>query len=325
MQKSFQASWEAINFDSPSQKTNQRASTAQLIVPQKEYHVEFLPRYPGAKIKEVKLIQRKGKTDTGAQESTSLQARLQGKTLLSSELSFLQNIPKEQDPKRILSQALGKAGEKVSEPQYFYQELPSALATEQSLIHFSVPTTGEYQLFAVDNNNNVHSLAFKTQLQTKNMRLTAYPEELKLQIVEDAFLTGAGLSGQLDQILGKGNYRLELPQSDRYDQDHGQILQESKALEAERALIMKLNKDTKKHKVQRLIPGGQTINIHFFTHPNQHATGTLEVLDINGTTYHYNLDFFMPKLPEAKISRDLFSQKFNVLPSEGHRAHTIKV
>lgn len=40
-------------------------------------------------------------------------------------------------------------------------------------------------------------------------------EKLTLTIVNDHYLTGAGLSGQLDQILGSGNYTFNI--KDHYE------------------------------------------------------------------------------------------------------------
>ena len=72
-------------------------------------------------------------------------------------------------------------------------------------------------------------------------------------------------------------------------------------------------------------PEGQYVKISYFIAPNKHYTGNLEILDLDGKKYNHAVDFFVEKIGDARVSRDLFSQKLNVLPSEGYRADKIKV
>ena len=69
----------------------------------------------------------------------------------------------------------------------------------------------------------------------------------------------------------------------------------------------------------------KTLLINYFVMPKVRYTGDLEVLDIDGRSNKYSIDIMAEEIPEARISRDLFSQKLNVLPSEGYRADKIKV
>ena len=62
--------------------------------------------------------------------------------------------------------------------------------------------------------------------------------------------------------------------------------------------------------------------------PKVRYTGDLEVLDIDGRSNKYSIhavDFFVEKIGDARVSRDLFSQEVNVLPAKGYWADKIRI
>lgn len=79
----------------------------------------------------------------------------------------------------------------------------------------------------MDEANQTTSLHFSTiskkLLDSSNTYRPQYDKEkLTLTIVNDQFLTGAGLSEQLNQILGSGNYTFAIKDHYEYEEDrHG--------------------------------------------------------------------------------------------------------
>ena len=69
---------------------------------------------------------------------------------------------------------------------------------------------------------------------------------------------------------------------------------------------------------------GKTLLINYFVMPKVRYTGDLEVLDIDGRGNKYSIDI-MAEVPEARVSRDLFSQEVNVLPAKGYWADKIRI
>ena len=59
---------------------------------------------------------------------------------------------------------------------------------------------------------------------------------------------------------------------------------------------------------------GKTLLINYFVMPKVRYTGDLEVVDI-----------MAEEIPEARVSRDLFSQEVNVLPAKGYWADKIRI
>lgn len=70
---------------------------------------------------------------------------------------------------------------------------------------------------------------------------------------------------------------------------------------------------------------GKTLLINYFVMPKVRYTGDLEVLDIDGRSNKYSIDIMASEIPEARISRDLFSQEVNVLPAKGYWADKIRI
>lgn len=182
---------------------------------------------------------------------------------------------------------------------------------EKTSVTFALPSEWNYTLDLVDEANQTTSLHFSTiskkLLDSSNTYRPQYDKEkLTLTIVNDQFLTGAGLSEQLNQILGSGNYTFAIKDHYEYEEDrHGG---NSNAWS---------ERGTK--------PVGKTLTITFFIVPQKHYTGTLEVLDLDGKKNSYPVDFFTEAIGNARISRDLFSQKLNVLSSEWYWANKIKI
>ena len=65
--------------------------------------------------------------------------------------------------------------------------------------------------------------------------------------------------------------------------------------------------------------------INYFVMPKVRYTGDLEVLDIDGRSNKYSIDIMAEGIPEARISRDLFSQEVNVLPAKGYWSDKIRI
>lgn len=91
---------------------------------------------------------------------------------------------------------------------------------EKPSVAFTLPSEGNYTLALRDEAGQLTELKFTTiskkELNSSNTYQAHYDKEnLTLTIVNDQFLTGAGLSGQLDQILGPGNYTFAI--KDHYD------------------------------------------------------------------------------------------------------------
>ena len=192
------------------------------------------------------------------------------------------------------------------------EPIPVKLASgEKPSVAFTLPSEGNYTLALRDEAGQRTELKFTTiskkELNSSNTYQTQYDKEnLTLTIVNDQFLTGAGLSGQLDQILGPENYTFAI--KDHYDYEENSAWGNSNAWSE-----------------RELKPVGKTLTISYFIIPNKHYTWNLEVLDIDGKKNSYPVDFFIEKIENARVSRDLFSQKLNVLPSEGYWANKIKV
>jgi len=70
---------------------------------------------------------------------------------------------------------------------------------------------------------------------------------------------------------------------------------------------------------------GKTLLINYFVMPKVRYTGDLEVVDIDGRSNMYPIDIMAEEIPEARISRDLFSQEVNVLPAKGYWADKIRI
>ena len=69
----------------------------------------------------------------------------------------------------------------------------------------------------------------------------------------------------------------------------------------------------------------KTLLINYFVMPKVRYTGDLEVLDIDGRSNTYPIDIMAEEIPEARISRDLFSQEVNVLPAKGYWSDKIRI
>jgi hypothetical protein len=69
----------------------------------------------------------------------------------------------------------------------------------------------------------------------------------------------------------------------------------------------------------------KTLLINYFVMPKVRYTGDLEVLDIDGRSNMYPIDIMAEEIPEARVSRDLFSQEVNVLPAKGYWADKIRI
>ena len=69
----------------------------------------------------------------------------------------------------------------------------------------------------------------------------------------------------------------------------------------------------------------KTLLINYFVMPKVRYIGDLEVLDIDGRSNTYPIDIMAEEIPEARVSRDLFSQEVNVLPAKGYWADKIRI
>lgn len=206
-------------------------------------------------------------------------------------------------------------------------------------VAFTIPSEWEYTLALTDDNNHAFTLQFSTfsykLIDSSNRYMPQYDKEkLTLTIVHDQFLTGAGLSGQLDQILGSGNYTFAI--KDHYenlsDTSYCEDVDNSYYDDTLNIEVVPIiteedpeRKNCKAWDERKIRPVGKTLTITYFIVPNKHYTWNLEVLDIDGKKNSYPVDFFIEKIENARVSRDLFSQKLNVLPSEGYWANKIKV
>ena len=70
---------------------------------------------------------------------------------------------------------------------------------------------------------------------------------------------------------------------------------------------------------------GKTLLINYFVMPKVRYTGDLEVVDIDGRSNTYPIDIMAEEIPEARVSRDLFSQEVNVLPAKGYWLDKIRI
>ena len=70
---------------------------------------------------------------------------------------------------------------------------------------------------------------------------------------------------------------------------------------------------------------GKTLLINYFVMPKVRYTGDVEVVDIAGRSNTYPIDIMAEEIPEARVSRDLFSQEVNVLPAKGYWADKIRI
>ena len=70
---------------------------------------------------------------------------------------------------------------------------------------------------------------------------------------------------------------------------------------------------------------GKTLLINYFVMPKVRYTGDLAVVDIDGRSNTYPIDIMAEEIPEARVSRDLFSQEVNVLPAKGYWADKIRI
>ncbi len=212
----------------------------------------------------------------------------------------------------IISGATFKAASLTNDEAKLKEPIPVKLqAGNQTSAAFTIPSEGNYTLALTDEAGQKTELKFTTLsnklLDSSNRYRPQYDKEkLILTIVNDQFLTGAGLSGQLDQILGAGNYTFQI--KDHYEYEETSAWGNRNAWP---------ERETR--------PIGKTLTISYFIVPNKHYTWNLEVLDIDGGKQSYAIDFFIEKIENARVSRDLFSQKLNVLPSEWYWANKIKV
>ena len=212
----------------------------------------------------------------------------------------------------IISGAIFKEATLTNDQAKLREPIPVKLASgEKPSVAFTLPSEGNYTLALRDEAGQRTELKFTTiskkELNSSNTYQAQYDKEkLTLTIVNDQFLTGAGLSGQLDQILGAGNYTFTIKDHYEYEED-------------------RYGGNRNAWSERELKPVGKTLTISYFIVPNKHYTWNLEVLDIDGKKNSYPVDFFIEKIENARVSRDLFSQKLNVLPSEGYWANKIKV
>ena len=128
----------------------------------------------------------------------------------------------------IISGAIFKEATLSNDQAKLREPIPVKLASgEKPSVAFTLPNEGNYTLALRDEAGQRTELKFTTiskkELDSSNTYRPHYDKEnLTLTIVNDQFLTGAGLSGQLDQILGSGNYTFIIKDHYEYEEDrHG--------------------------------------------------------------------------------------------------------
>ncbi len=124
----------------------------------------------------------------------------------------------------IISGATFKAASLTNDEAKLKEPIPVKLqAGNQTSAAFTIPSEGNYTLALTDEAGQKTELKFTTLsnklLDSSNRYRPQYDKEkLILTIVNDQFLTGAGLSGQLDQILGAGNYTFQIKDHYEYEE-----------------------------------------------------------------------------------------------------------
>jgi hypothetical protein len=125
----------------------------------------------------------------------------------------------------IISGAIFKEATLTNDQAKLREPIPVKLASgEKPSVAFTLPSEGNYTLALRDEAGQRTELKFTTiskkELNSSNTYQAQYDKEkLTLTIVNDQFLTGAGLSGQLDQILGAGNYTFTIKDHYEYEED----------------------------------------------------------------------------------------------------------
>jgi hypothetical protein len=125
----------------------------------------------------------------------------------------------------IISGAIFKEATLTNDQAKLKEPIPVKLASgEKPSVAFTLPSEGNYTLALRDEAGQRTELKFTTiskkELNSSNTYQPQYDKEnLTLTIVNDQFLTGAGLSGQLDQILGSGNYTFTIKDHYEYEED----------------------------------------------------------------------------------------------------------
>ena len=174
-------------FEEGEYKKDQLSS--KLLRAGKEYQLDFYPLFSGAQLKDAKLIKffygKQGSTDNQLKPLFELRKAF---GFGNSTLNFERNewIDESKDA--------------------LYREAPLQITDGKiPSVKLSGLSTGDYQIFVTDELNQVYTWKFVVQDKVDG-KLTYQQDKMRIKVVQDSFLTGAGLSGQLDKIFGSGNY-----------------------------------------------------------------------------------------------------------------------
>ena len=99
-------------------------------------------------------------------------------------------------------QALGALKASLGEKQVLIGKLP--------FNYQGFAEEGNYLLLVENDNGQLYAFNFTPRAENAHAVVKNDKEAMTLTIVHDWLLTGQGLSGQLDRILGSGNYTLEV-------------------------------------------------------------------------------------------------------------------
>ena len=268
----------------------------------KEYEIDFYPLFSGAQLKEAKLIKFIPNPQGIADEKLDPIDKLK-KSIENPQQFSLGELKKSFDGFHFNFDWLEWV-DHYGNP--WYREAPLQIADGKiPSVKLSGLSTGDYQIFVTDELNQVYTWKFVVQDKVDG-KLTYQQDKMRIKIVQDSFLTGAGLSGQLDKIFGSGNYAYFIRQN--WNQEDSI-----------------LTRDEDYNEVYSNDWMGKTLLINYFVMPKVRYTGDLEIIDIDGRSNTYPIDIMAEEIPEARVSRDLFSQEVNVLPAKGYWADKIRI
>lgn len=160
----------------------------------------------GAVIKSARLLQLSEKQVSGYQSLEALKASLGEKQVLIGKLPF--NYQGFAD--RTQNDLTDKTASDLFRFKFFKEWTATVKAGVPSQVVFKIPEEGNYLLLVENDNGQLYAFNFTPRAENAHAVVKNDKEAMTLTIVHDWLLTGQGLSGQLDRILGSGNYTLEV-------------------------------------------------------------------------------------------------------------------
>lgn len=171
-----------------------------------DYKLDFHPVISGAVIKSARLVQLSEKQASGYQSLEALKASLGEKQVLIGKLPF--NYQGFAD--RTQNDLTDKTVSDLFRFKFFKEWTATVKAGVPSQVAFTIPEEGNYLLLVENDNGQLYAFNFTPRVADAHAVVKNDKEAMTLTIVHDWLLTGQGLSGQLDRILGSGNYTLEV-------------------------------------------------------------------------------------------------------------------